>query len=300
MAKISAYPATTPVSGDLFVLARAGKNYSADFDDVGGSVSAGNLFGLTLSNNAGDATNDIDITTGTCRDSTDTVTMIFASALTKRLDAGWVAGTNQGMRNSAAAITNTTYHIYAVSKAAGADPDYYAHTSTTVATVIAALQAEAGGALYIYARRVGSIIRAVSTSAIVPFVQDGDKFTRKVPIRSSAVSNQTTLAASITLDVPTGIRVDAIIVASMYDATSTAQVDWLVTDLSQTDSAPTTSLLSMYTIPITAGNPAFAFLSQNIMTNTSAQIRSRIETQLADLFLNIFVHGWIDKRGRLA
>lgn len=68
------------------------------------------LAGAALSNNGTDATNDIDIAAGACRDSTNAVDITIA-AMTKRLDANWAAGTNQGFRNSAAAITDTTYHV---------------------------------------------------------------------------------------------------------------------------------------------------------------------------------------------
>src|SRR3972149_4893415 len=58
--------------------------------------SPGHLFGMTLSNNSGDATNDIDITAGQCSSSDAAVAdrvLLSIAALTKRLDATWVTGT---------------------------------------------------------------------------------------------------------------------------------------------------------------------------------------------------------------
>src|SRR5690606_22933061 len=47
----------------------------------------GHIYGLTLSNNTTDATNDIDIAAGeAASDGSDPVLMVLASALTKRLD----------------------------------------------------------------------------------------------------------------------------------------------------------------------------------------------------------------------
>jgi hypothetical protein len=250
-------------------------------------LAKGYLFGLILSNNAGDATNDIDIATGKCQDSTDAASIILESALTKRLDAAWAVGTNQGGLDTGA-IADTTYHVWLIKRSDMAVVDALFSASATAPTM---------PANYDYKRRIGSIIRV--SGVIVGFIQNGDKFVRKIPIKSSTATNQDTAAHSIALNVPTGIRIQAIITASMYDTTSTAQVDWLITDLSLTDSTPTTSLLSMYTVPITSGSPAFSFLSQNIYTDTSAQIRSRVDTQLADLVLNLFTYGWIDDRGRL-
>ena len=56
------------------------------------SLAPGYLFGLTCSN-AADTDNDITVAAGRCRDSSNTVDLILASALTKQLDASWVVGT---------------------------------------------------------------------------------------------------------------------------------------------------------------------------------------------------------------
>jgi len=53
--------------------------------------------GLSISRATGDPANDITVTPGTIRDSTDTVNITLSSALTKQFDAVWAAGTNQGV-----------------------------------------------------------------------------------------------------------------------------------------------------------------------------------------------------------
>lgn len=164
------------------------------------------LSGLGLANNGSDATNDIDVAAGVAAESTNVLLVTLSSGLTKRLDANWAAGTNQGMRNSAAAITDTTYHLYLVAKASGADADIYAHTSTTVSTVLTALQAETGGSSYIYARRIGSIMRV--SGAIMLFRQYGDLFNYEAAVTDR---NSTSAAANslLTISVPLGIKVRA-------------------------------------------------------------------------------------------
>jgi hypothetical protein len=254
----------------------------------------GYLFGLTLANNGSDATNDIDFATGRCVDSTSAVFMNFTSALTKRLDANWAAGTNQGMRNSAAAITDTTYHIYAVCKAAGADPDIYAHTSTTVATVITALQAETGGSAYLYARRIGSIMRA--SSAIRTFSQLGDEFLLTDPPLDVDVANTLTTAELLsTLSVPAGIKVTALINAMTFDASSGHAVYISSPDVN--DEAPSFTAGPGRTLAGYANLVAAQRVS--VRTNTSAQIRSRSDLATVDTY-RIVTLGWIDTRGRLA
>lgn len=86
----------------------------------GGSSSSGLptrfLYGLTLSNNATDATNDIDIAVGKCRDITDAVDMILAAALTgKQLDVAWAVGSSAGFLDQGS-IANATYHIHLIKR----------------------------------------------------------------------------------------------------------------------------------------------------------------------------------------
>jgi hypothetical protein len=216
---------------------------------------------------------------------------VLASALTKQLDAVWAVGTNQGMRASGAAIADGTYHIFVIRRPDTGVVDIAADTSATGANIAANTNVA-----YTQIRRIFSILR--ESGAIVGIIQDGDKFTRKVTIRSSSVSNQDTNAQLIAVNIPTGVRFDANLICSMFDTTPAAQVNWLITDPSQTDTAPSATILSMYTnIPV-ASAKSFSFLSLRVMTNTSAQIRSRVDTQLADLYLNIFTIGWYDDRGR--
>ena len=70
-------------------------------------------YGLVPSLNATDPTNDIDFTAGACWDTTNT-NWIVVSALTKRADAAWAAGTNQGMIDTGSFTTLTTYYFWAI------------------------------------------------------------------------------------------------------------------------------------------------------------------------------------------
>ena len=72
-----------------------------------------NGYGLVPSNNSGDVTNDIDITAGKCWDTTRT-NYITVAAMTKRADATWAAGTNQGMIDTGAFAANSCYYFWAI------------------------------------------------------------------------------------------------------------------------------------------------------------------------------------------
>lgn len=262
-------------------------------------ILKGLLFGATLSNNGSDATNDIDIAAGFCVDGTG-ASFATLAAMTKRLDAGWAAGTNQGMRNSAAAITDTTYLLFAVWKADGTQ-DYYAYAggiAPSDATVLAALQAETGGSAYIYIRYIGAILR--ESGVIVPFVQDGDLFMRQTAAADISATNPGTSAVSRTLSVPRGKRVRALVQARLSTTTTSTSFAALLTDLSRADVAASLSnaqctIRSLGTAGTYEGKgPA------EVMTDTAATIRSRLLASDANTVLVISTDGWVDTRGRFA
>mgnify|MGYP001608542833 CR=1 FL=1 len=248
---------------------------------------AGYLFGLTLSNNGVDAINDIDIavgeTTSNDTNAVDRRVMGLRTAITKRLDAAWTVGTNQGGLDTGA-IANTTYHMWLIMRPDTEVVDVLFSTSATAPTM---------PTNYTLRRRIGSIVRAAGT--IRAFIQDGDWFTYSVPIgdRDSALGGTT--AVTLTLSVPTGINVRALFaVKSSYNASYPVYM-WF-SDLAQTDTAPSASVFNHAVGGSGATNAQSGSLLM-IRTNTSAQIRARTDTDIA---VTISMQGWIDTRGRMA
>ena len=96
------------------------------------------LEGLTYANNAGDATNDIDIAVGSAASTHATpasrVLLSLTTALTKRLDASWVTGTNQGGLSSSLSIGNNDYYIHLI-RVGGVD-DIGFDTSVTASNLV--------------------------------------------------------------------------------------------------------------------------------------------------------------------
>lgn len=257
------------------------------------SALKGHLYGLWFQNNAADATNDIDFAEGECASDETAPILIVAAAKTKRLDANWASGTNQGMRNSAAAIADTTYHLYAVSQIYGENPDFYAHTSTVIATVLAALQAESGGSGYIHARRVGSIIRSGAT--ILGFSQVGNEFLLKAPVQNVNTTNPGTGAIIATATVPLGVQMQAIL-NGVFGAHATLALPVWVSALDQTDAAALGGTRS------TGYSPAAAMLGAfwtTVRTSTAAQFRYRLGSSDASTLVLMGTLGWIDTRGQL-
>lgn len=173
---------------------------------------SGYINGLTLSNNGSDANNDIDIAIGVAMNSLNTQMLSLSSALTKRLDATFTAGTNQGMLDTGSKANSTWYHIYIISKAAGADADILASTSATVSGITLP-------ATYIHARRIGAILTDGSGN-ILPFVQIGDVFYWNNPITDVSVTNLGATATLYTLSVPALSGITAIFTFSCFKSSN--------------------------------------------------------------------------------
>lgn len=72
---------------------------------------------ITIANNATDANNDIDFSAGNFQFSDGSGQAVATATMTKRLDATWSAGTNQGGLLNGTAVpkaNDSTYHCYAI------------------------------------------------------------------------------------------------------------------------------------------------------------------------------------------
>jgi hypothetical protein len=256
------------------------------------SLPRGYIDGLTLSNNAGDATNDIDIAAGVARSLTDTADLVLTVALTKQLDAVWAVGNNQGMRASGAAIANGTYWIFEIKRPDTGVVDIAADTSPTGANIAANTNAA-----YTEKRRLGAILR--EAGAIAPFVQTIDTFRRKVPVQDVNAASSGLLAVTRTLSVPVGDVVQAIVTMTNQMPLGSGQRNWFLSALTLTDTAPGVSVSNSVGRATSAdGGGGFGSGEITIDTNASAQIRSRQDSGGASDVLGIITHGWIDRRGK--
>ncbi len=251
----------------------------AELAGIGVGLMANYLTGYTLSNNASDATNDIDIAPGVCMDSTNTSFIKLASGLTKRLDAAWAVGTGQGCLDTGS-LSNTTYHFYAIKR-----------LDTGVVDVIAS--ASASGPLmpdnYTVDRRIGSVLRLAGT--IVAFSQNGDEFLLDVTALDVDVSNQGTTAILRALNVPLGIKVDALMRVRGSNASGWVMI---ISSPDVADRAPSATGQPLADLGASTGIADRTTL--RVRTDTSAQVRSRSSQASTDL--QISTYGWIDTRGK--
>lgn len=249
--------------------------------DIDPGLPRSYLAGLGLANNSGDPNNDIDFAVGECRDVTNTVDMVLAAALTKQLDAAWAVGTNQGGLDTGAKANSTWYHCFIIKRSDTGVVDALFSASATAPTMPAS---------YDYARRIGAILTDGSGN-IIAFSQNGDEFLVAPSSQLSAAVGGTA-ANTLTLDVPSGVVVNALISASIYSTPGTA-TRILFSSLAVADTAPSTTL---FDIAVYGAAGIGSTTYKSIRTNTSSQIRWR--ASVAAGTLEVMLQGWLDRRGQ--
>lgn len=105
---------------------------------------------ITISNNATDANNDIDFSAGNAPLNDGSGQILLSSTLVKRLDASWVAGTNQGGLFSGTKAINTWYYLFAI-------------VNTTTGATDAGFDASVSGANVPSGWKISKILHAIKT-----------------------------------------------------------------------------------------------------------------------------------------
>jgi hypothetical protein len=242
----------------------------------------GYIAGLQLKNNVIDGTNDIDISAGSARDSTNVENLVLASAYTKQLDAAWAVGNNAGGLDTGSKTINTWYHVHLIKRPDTGVVDVLFSASATAPTL---------PTNYTVFRRIGSI-RTDASNIIRPFVQVGDDFQYLTSITDVNAANGVLTRITVPLSVPTGVRVFARIDTACYG--TTAGTNAILTALDGADVAPTTivsQLINSNAAQATNGGQML------IRTDTNASIGSRSSAATAHIVV-IRTVGWLDNRGK--
>lgn len=148
-----------PAGEEVFVICTGATFFATVYaDPQQGSQLQGYFNGLVLSINASDAANDIDIGAGSAAsDIYPFYLMQLASALTKRIDANWSAGNNQGGLDTGS-VTNATYYIWLIQRSDTGVVDALFSLSSTAPTM---------PSNYDRKRLIGSLTRAAATNTAV-------------------------------------------------------------------------------------------------------------------------------------
>lgn len=234
--------------------------------------------GLTLANNGSDAVNDIDIAVGeAASDTSPFYRMILASALTKRLDANWVVGTNQGGLDTGA-IADTNYHVFLIQRSDTGVVDVLFSASPTSPTM---------PSNYDRKRRIGSIIRSGGT--ILGFTHVGRN--TFVLNASFTMRNSTAALASslLTFAVPSGIQCEPLIGVNVaINANSTG-----TTTFGSASVGTVTTNISV--LSGTSATTTTAWAPGGFLTNTSQQIYAAVVISAGSLASHVIsCSGWVD------
>lgn len=245
------------------------------------SFLRGFLSGLNLSKSA---TTTVGVAAGVAADSTNASLMKLSSAYTKTFSA-WAVGSGNGGLDTGSIAALTWYHVWLIMRTDTGVVDVLLSTSATAPTM---------PTNYTLKRRIGSVKTDVSSN-LNGFAHTDDLFVWDVCASDVNTTNPGTAAVTVTLGVPTGIVVEALYSCSFLNGTSNANV--LLTALNQTDTTPSATAFSFRAVGGVAGGSTFG-AEFHTYTNTSAQIRYRVDASGASDVIKIVTRGWRDTRGK--
>ncbi len=277
-------------SGNNIVqLTAAGKYPAADGSLIteigdGGGASVPYMYkrGLTLSRSANTT---LAVSAGAARDQANAYSMTLSSQWTKTF-ASWVANTGNGGLDTGAIASSTWYYPYLIYDASGSLTDVLISASSGGPTTL-----PSG---YGYYRRIGAI-KTDSGPHILDFSQYGNLTLWKDPPASWTQSSNGyigTTQQAITLDVPTGFPVEALITATAGTNNAASAIYFRTPEVNnEAPTSNTTPPFSMINVRAADGT-RFSGGIMRVRTNASGQIYVRAE--YANCAVDICTLGWYD------
>lgn len=253
----------------------------------------GYIYGLTLSNNASSPNDNIDVSTGRCRNTANTSDLNLTSSITKNLNLNWTQGTNQGGLDIGTKASNSTYHVYVISNGIAFD----------VIFSLNANQPSVPDTSFTSYRRIGSFTTD-SVGNIRYFLQIGDRFLYfSDTFVQKPITSQSGVAVGVGGQIVqlTGIPSD-IIVKPLFVASITAAVQWSVFEVGQLYPSTQVPAVNNATGNYLRLGTSTSVITNTIelYTNTSRQIGVDVSAAVAAgaSGLYIDVYGWVDDRGK--
>ncbi|MGH8908859.1 MAG: hypothetical protein ACRD0K_20790 [Egibacteraceae bacterium] len=249
--------------------------------------AAGMIYGLQLSNDAGDPTHDINITSGRATSSTLDGIMILPAEITKRIDASWAVGNDQGGMDTGSVATSTWYAVWLIRR-----------SDTGVVDALFSLSASAPTmpTNYDQKRRIGWVRRSGS-GANLRFSQFGDRFTLNVIAADVIAEGSSLVAHAITLTAPphSTARFSAVslILAGVSDSVYT-------TFYETTQAALTPGALNAQLLTQGDGTFYVTYATAEVELKVSAASTINVDSIFTAGGAQYYVgtHGWTDERGK--
>jgi len=262
-------------------------------------IAAGNLVdkplvdgwisGLVVSNNGTDAEHDLDIAIGVARWASGDGSTRLSTALTKRMDAAFAAGTNAGgLGDTVSLPTSGTLHVWLATKDTDGSVDVFGDTS------VAGANAPTG---YTARRRIGSVVTDASANIVAVSVRERAGGAVEVlvddPILDIDDSATGTSANTAAISVPAGIQVEAD--GTVQIADNTTAIIGYISSPDVNDEAPSSSAGPLGNAGGAAATTTqVTYYSQHrVRTDTSSQLRYRTS---GDGTFRWATTGWLDDR----
>lgn len=247
------------------------------------SVPDGYIYGCAISNNSTDSNHDIDVAAGKVKDSTNVYTM-EVSAITKRIDANWAAGTGNGGFPSALTLASDTwYRVFVIGKTDGTtDIGFDTDSSATN------LLSDATG--YTLYRRIGWVLTN-GTSNIRGFTQHGDEFFWNAPFEAASYTDSAT-STNLTVGAPPS-TVARFSFSFNISAGYTRYM--LVRPVGTTDTTPSSSAHT-YRIQGSGSGSEADHVEVTMVTDSSSRIAVRMDSAANISTNEVMSHGWRDMR----
>lgn len=231
---------------------------------------------------------DVSISDGVMKDSAGQRTIRRDSgggSLTKKLNATWVAGHDQGGRPAAVSLAASTwYHVFVIFNSSTGVVDGGFDTSPTAANLIAASG-------YTHYRRVGSVRTNSGPTDVVPWFQTGNWFWWSSPAldySNTFFGSGTTTPAIL---VPPDVLSGALLTAGMI---STGDALLYVSSLDQADLAPSDTLAPLASLRFhdgwDNGDPIFGQVGP-VRASLTSMLRVRVS---ASSTVYLSTRGWWD------
>lgn len=251
-------------------------------------LPTGFINGFDHENDTTDATNDIVIGTGSCRDENDTTDIKLNSILIKQIDAPWAVGTNQGGYSSAAALANDTdYHVHVVKELATGVVDVAIDISVTAVNFRASNPGYAS-------RRIGSVRRLTGANRAYAYRAGNCYLSNPASNLSGSIS---TTGATLTTAVPTGVVVMGRFNFGVACSAVSSSRYGLLTPLLITNPVPAVDLAQVsLTTPSTAGTGTSS-TQVDVLTDAARGIRARGNSNTSTTWY-VQTLGWFDFRGQ--
>ncbi len=239
-------------------------------------VLLGDLSGLRTEQDT-DTDHDIKINTGTALDSGKDTIIRLSSALVKRIDANWTAGTNQGGFPSGLSLTaDTWYHYFLIYNPTSDTTDAGWDTSLSATNLLS----DATG--YTKYRRIWSHLTDGSSNIRDYYQRKNWNYWKDITVDFNGSFGTT--ATLVTLLVPLGV--DCLVKFIGFSVRAGASNDLLLTSPYQTDVAATTNIVNIKN-PV---SQAIEFQNMQILTNTSSQIRGRASQNSSSVIIDTYAY----------